>query len=101
MIGLGVVQMEPVLADPTENRRRSTEAIYRAVNLTARLIVLPELCSSGYAFDSQEELLRSADSPRRLQAVLRSVRLALTGSPRSASNRPCKATCATHSPVPS
>ena len=50
-------QLAPVVGDLDGNRRRAREAVRAAVDESARLVVLPELCTSGYVFDSREEAL--------------------------------------------
>ncbi|MDQ2744257.1 MAG: hydratase [Chloroflexota bacterium] len=59
--GIGLVQMEPVLGDTAENRRRSVNGIRQAMKRGGELIILPELCSSGYAFESADDLARAAE----------------------------------------
>jgi len=50
---VSVLQFEPKLLDVTENLAR-TEALLKG--LETDLVVLPELCTSGYVFCSQEEV---------------------------------------------
>jgi predicted amidohydrolase len=54
-------QLAPVVGDPESNRRLTREAVREAVGAGARLIVLPELATSGYVFDSWEEARASAE----------------------------------------
>lgn len=49
------LQMEPRVGDPAHNLARSSELIREAAAGGARLLVLPELCNSGYAFRDAEE----------------------------------------------
>lgn len=49
------LQFEPVVGKLQENIRKGTEMIERAAASGARLIVLPELCDSGYVFETREE----------------------------------------------
>jgi 5-aminopentanamidase len=48
-------QLAPVLGDADGNRLRAAQAIQDAAGLGAELVVLPELCTSGYAFADAAE----------------------------------------------
>lgn len=48
-------QIAPTVGAEEHNRRLARDAIRAAVDAGARLVVLPELCTSGYAFASQDE----------------------------------------------
>ena len=48
-------QLHPVIGDPDANRDASVAAIEQAAAAGADVIVLPELTSSGYMFDSPQE----------------------------------------------
>ena len=48
-------QLAPVVGDLEGNRRQAREAVRAAVAGGARLVVLPELCTSGYVFESPAE----------------------------------------------
>jgi N-carbamoylputrescine amidase len=52
---LACLQFEPVIGQLDENIRKGAEMIERAAADGARLIVLPELCDSGYVFETREE----------------------------------------------
>jgi len=52
MLRIGFIQSAPAFGDPDGNRRRLLEQVSR---LDADLLVLPELCHSGYVFQSREE----------------------------------------------
>ncbi|MEU8303697.1 nitrilase-related carbon-nitrogen hydrolase [Actinomadura sp. NPDC048955] len=54
------VQFAPVLGDPAGNIRRARSAIRAAVANGARIVVLPELTTSGYLFASAEEARRAS-----------------------------------------
>jgi len=54
-VNVACVQFEPRFGDLAHNRDRTTELIRRAHAQGADLIVLPELVSSGYVFESREE----------------------------------------------
>lgn len=52
---IACVQMEPIVGRKDDNLRRSIEMIEEAAGNGARLVVLPELCNSGYVFETREE----------------------------------------------
>ncbi len=54
-VKIACIQMEPVVGKKSRNVRRSIEMIEEAAENGARLIVLPELCNSGYVFATREE----------------------------------------------
>ncbi len=54
-VRIACIQMEPIVGENDRNVRRSIEMIEEAVGKGATLIVLPELCNSGYVFDTREE----------------------------------------------
>ncbi len=58
-------QLAPRIGDLEHNRATAREAIGHAVDAGARIVVLPELCMSGYMFrsrsEAQELALRPAD----------------------------------------
>ncbi|MWA02871.1 hydrolase [Actinomadura sp. LD22] len=61
------VQLAPVLSDPDGNIERARSAIRAAVGDGARIVVLPELATSGYLFESAGEARDAsitADDPR-------------------------------------
>ena len=60
-LNVAAIQMEPKLLDAEYNREYSLELIDQAVSEGAKIIVLPELASTGYAFDSQKEALEVAE----------------------------------------
>lgn len=59
---VAVVQMEPRVGEKSENVARSVAFIGEAADLGARLIVLPELCNSGYVFETREEAFALSES---------------------------------------
>jgi 5-aminopentanamidase len=61
VVTVAVAQLAPILGDPEGNRQRGTQAIEEAAGLGARLVVLPELCNSGYAFADAAEAARLAE----------------------------------------
>lgn len=62
-VDVAVCQLAPVLGDPAGNARLITHAVETAAGVGARIVVLPELVSSGYAFADRAELLRYAERP--------------------------------------
>lgn len=54
-IAAACLQFEPHVGNLAHNRQRSIDLINTAADEGANLIVLPELCSSGYAFQSHNE----------------------------------------------
>jgi predicted amidohydrolase len=55
------LQMEPRIGDTAHNLKRSLEMIGDAASAGARLVVLPELCNTGYVFETREEAFRLAE----------------------------------------
>nr|AGU10296.1 Carbon-nitrogen hydrolase [uncultured organism] len=53
-------QLAPRVGEPESNRLRATAAIVDALESGAQVIVLPELATSGYMFDSVDELRAAA-----------------------------------------
>jgi N-carbamoylputrescine amidase len=60
-VKIACIQMEPVVGEKERNVRRSLELIEDAAVNGAHLLVLPELCNSGYVFDSREEAFALAE----------------------------------------
>jgi predicted amidohydrolase len=61
LVRVACIQMEPKVGDLEGNIRRSSEMATQAARDGARLIVLPELCNSGYVFNSREEAFELAE----------------------------------------
>lgn len=61
LVKIACVQMEPVVGEKERNVGRTLEFIEKAAAYGARLVVLPELCNSGYVFDSREEAFALAE----------------------------------------
>jgi predicted amidohydrolase len=80
-VGVACAQLAPVFGDLPGNRIRAAEAIEGAADGGADLVVLPELCTTGYAFEDESqarELGEPAEGPtvsqwRRLAAEHRIV----------------------------
>jgi predicted amidohydrolase len=53
MMNIGCLQFAPVLGDPPATMQKLTALLPKAAHLD--LLVLPELCNSGYNFTSQEQ----------------------------------------------
>lgn len=56
-------QLAPVIGDTSSNHRASVAAVREAVAAGATLVVLPELVTSGYVFDSAAEASTVAITP--------------------------------------
>jgi len=54
-------QLAPVIGDLDANRRITREAVREAVDAGARIVVLPELATSGYVFESPDEARACAE----------------------------------------
>lgn len=54
-VRVACLQIAPVVGDLEGNRRLTREAVGEAVDAGARLVVLPELATSGYVFEASEE----------------------------------------------
>ena len=55
------LQMEPRIGEKSENVARSLEMMERAARAGAKLVVLPELCNTGYVFSTREEAFELAE----------------------------------------
>jgi 5-aminopentanamidase len=56
-------QVAPILGDLAANRELAADAVTRAAGQGASVVVLPELVSSGYVFESQAEAWAAAEPP--------------------------------------
>jgi predicted amidohydrolase len=66
VLRVACAQLAPRVGDAEGNRRLARDAIRRAIDGGARLVVLPELVTSGYVFASADEarsLAEAADGP--------------------------------------
>lgn len=61
VVKIACVQMEPRVGQKSDNLRRSLDFIETAARNGANLVVLPELCNSGYVFESREEAFELAE----------------------------------------
>src|SRR5438876_2862736 len=61
VVKIACVQMEPVVGQKERNVRRTLEFIEQAAANGAHLVVLPELCNSGYVFESRQEAFSLAE----------------------------------------
>lgn len=62
---IAVGQFEPRVGEKERNVARSLELIDEAAARDAQLLVLPELCNSGYVFESADELVALAEEVPR------------------------------------
>jgi predicted amidohydrolase len=62
-VRVACAQLSPVVGDLAGNRRLARSAVRDAIDAGARLVVLPELCTSGYVFDSPGEARSLAQPP--------------------------------------
>jgi predicted amidohydrolase len=60
-VKIACIQMEPVVGKKDRNVKRSLELAETAAAQGARLMVLPELCNTGYVFESREEAFALAE----------------------------------------
>jgi len=60
-VRIACLQMEPVVGCLEANRTRSLEMIEQAAAQGANIVVLPELCNSGYVFESRSEAFDLAE----------------------------------------
>jgi predicted amidohydrolase len=60
-IKIACIQTQPTIGNVEANVAHSIALIDRAVGLGARLVVLPELCNSGYMFQSREEAFAASE----------------------------------------
>ena len=60
-VRIACLQMEPRVGEKDKNLARSLEMIDEAAAAGAKLVVLPELCNSGYVFATREEALGLAE----------------------------------------
>ena len=61
VVKIACIQMEPVVGEKQRNLQKSLALIEEAASQGARLIVLPELCNSGYVFESRDEAFELAE----------------------------------------
>jgi Predicted amidohydrolase len=61
-IKIACIQMKPEIGDVEGNVKHSIENIESAVKQGANFIVLPELCNTGYVFNTREEAFSLAES---------------------------------------
>src|SRR5918994_3583883 len=61
VVKIACIQMEPIVGEKDRNLQKSLAMIEEAASEGARLIVLPELCDSGYVFESRDEAFEFAE----------------------------------------
>ena len=61
MITIAVGQMEPRIGEKAENVMKTCRLIDAAAEKGAKLIILPELCNTGYVFNTRKEAFELAE----------------------------------------
>jgi N-carbamoylputrescine amidase len=61
LLKVACLQMQPEIGETDKNVQRSLELAAVACDQGAKLLVLPELCSSGYVFNSRSEVWDAAE----------------------------------------
>lgn len=69
MIDVACIQMEPTIGQKKANLARSIKLIEAVHAKGASLIVLPELCNTGYVFESREEAFALAETLEQGETV--------------------------------
>jgi len=59
---VAAIQMEPKLGRKKQNIEKSCNLIDIAVSKGANLVVLPELCNTGFVFNNREEVIKLAET---------------------------------------
>jgi predicted amidohydrolase len=74
-VRVAAAQYEPRVADVEHNKAEALRWTKEAMSQGARLVVLPELASSGYVFETEEEAIASAEdiAEGRLVSGLRDI----------------------------
>ena len=62
---IACLQMEPRVGDKSSNVAKSLQLIETAAAAGAKLVVLPELCNSGYVFETRDEAFALAERCRK------------------------------------
>jgi predicted amidohydrolase len=60
-VTVAAIQTRAITGDKEGNNERALEAIHRAADLGATLLVLPELGNTGYVFETREEVAELAE----------------------------------------
>ncbi|KAB7896870.1 hydratase [Rouxiella sp. S1S-2] len=62
LITVACIQMEPIFGETARNVATTVSMIEQAAAKGANLLVLPELCNTGYVFSSRDEAFRLAEN---------------------------------------
>ncbi len=62
LVRVACIQFEPRIGEKQRNVERSLELIAAAASKGAQLVVLPELCNTGYVFESRREAFGLAET---------------------------------------
>ena len=82
---IAVAQLAIAVGEPDANRQAAADAVAEAAGAGARLVVLPELCDSGYVFASADEARGLAspaadnDTLREWRSLAQAHRLVIVG----------------------
>lgn len=60
-VRVACIQMEPRIGENGQNLKRSLQLCQDAMEGGARLLVLPELCNSGYVFETRSEAIAASE----------------------------------------
>ncbi|WP_256363859.1 nitrilase family protein [Hyphomicrobium sp. 99] len=61
-LSIACIQMEPIFGDTARNVERTVHLMDEAADKGAQLVVLPELCNTGYVFNSRAEAFELAET---------------------------------------
>jgi len=62
IVKIACIQMEPIVGKKESNVQKTIEMIKEAAGNGAKLIVLPELCNSGYVFKDRDQAFELAEN---------------------------------------
>src|SRR3989338_10224504 len=61
LVKVAALQMEPEICNIEKNVNESLRLIHQAADKGVKLAVLPELCNTGYIYNSREEAFANAE----------------------------------------